>query len=79
MMKLRIDLLEKLTPEMLMEGVVMNTHRYKPEPLLSKTGVGSLSSATTEDRAREDALSMAIIQKLTSESASDGKKPASGS
>jgi hypothetical protein len=76
-MKLRIDLLEKLTPEMVMEGVVMNTHRYKPEPLLSKTGVGSLASATAKDRAREDALSMAIIQKLTSESASDGKKPAS--
>jgi hypothetical protein len=77
-MKLRIDLLEKLTPEMAAEGVLMNTHRYKPEPLLSTTGVGSLLSATTEERAKEDTLSTAIIQKLTHPSANDGKKPASG-
>jgi hypothetical protein len=69
-MKLRFDLVAKITPEMLMEGVVMNTHRYNPEPLLSKTGVGSLSPATPEDRAREDALSMAIIEKLTKDSES---------
>ncbi|HEY6167000.1 MAG TPA: hypothetical protein VI454_03095 [Verrucomicrobiae bacterium] len=75
-MKLRTDLLEKLTPEMLKEGVVMNTHRYKPEPRLSKTGVGSLSSASTEDRANEDALSTAIIRKLTNGSAASGKKRA---
>jgi hypothetical protein len=74
-MKLRTDLLKKLTPEMIMEGVVMNTHRYKAEPLLSKTGVGSLLTATTEDRAREDALSTAIIEKLTNESGNFGKKP----
>ena len=73
-MKLRLDLLKKVTPEMMMAGVVMNTHRYKPEPRLSKTGVGSLSSATTEERAKEDALSTAIIEKLTSGSASNGKK-----
>lgn len=64
-MKLRTDLLAKMTPDMLMEGVVMNTHRYKPEPRLSKTGVGSLSSASTEERASEDALGTAIIRKLT--------------
>ena len=78
-MKFRPDLVKKLKPEMLREGILANTHRYKPEPLLSKTGVGSLSSATTEDRAREDALSTAIIEKLMSESDEDGKKPESGS
>jgi hypothetical protein len=75
-MKLRTDLLKKLTPEMVKEGVVMNTHRYKPEPRLSRTGVGSLSSASTEQRAKEDALSTAIIAKLTKKSARNGKKGA---
>src|SRR5882724_4029240 len=46
-MKLRLDLLEHLTDEDIMEEVLANNHRYKPEPLLSKTGVGSLSSAST--------------------------------
>src|SRR3954469_20795093 len=44
-MKFRPDLVKKLTPEMVQAGVVRNTHRYKSEPLLSKTGVGSLSTA----------------------------------
>jgi len=77
-MKLRFDLVEKITPEMLMESVLANNHRYKAEPLLSKTGVGSLSSASIEDRAREDAFSLAIIEKLTGKSSSDGKKPGQG-
>ena len=72
-MKLRFDLVEKITPEMLMEGVVSNTHRYKAEPLLSKTGIGSLSPASIEDRANEEKLSTAIIQKLTKKSARLGK------
>ena len=73
-MKIRTDLLKKLTPEMMLEGVVMNNHRYAPEPRLSKTGVGSLSSASTEERAKEDALSTGIIKKLTKKSGSSGKK-----
>lgn len=75
-MKLRIDLLAKLTPELVLEGVVANTHRYRPEPRLSKTGVGSLSSASTKERANEERLSTAIIRKLTRKSAPNGKKPA---
>jgi len=58
-MKLRFDLVEKITPEMLMESVLANHHRYKAEPLLSKTGTGSLSPASTEDRAIEEKLSTA--------------------
>ena len=73
-MKLRTDLLAKLTPAMVLEGVVANTHRYKPEPRLSKTGVGSLSSASTAERVKEDALSTAIIRKLTKKFGSNGKK-----
>ena len=73
-MKLRFDLVEKISPEMLMESVVSNTHRYKAEPLLSKTGTGSLSSASTEERAKEEKLSMAITPKLMAKSKVAGKK-----
>ena len=78
-MKLRFDLVKKLTPEMLMESVLANNHRYKAEPLLSKTGTGSLSSASTEDRAIEERLSTEITRKLMNESGSDGKSGAPGS
>jgi len=76
-MKLRLDLLEHLRDEDILGEVLANNHRYKPEPLLSKTGVGSLSSATTEERAQEVARSTALIQKLKAravENGSDGAK-----
>ena len=72
-MKLRTDLLEHLTDEDIMEEVLANNHRYKPEPLLSKTGVGSLSSATTEERAQEVARSTARIQRLMQRRNESGK------
>ena len=63
-MKLRLDLLKHLTTEDVMEEALATAHRFKPEPLFSKTGTGSLSSASTEERAREEAHSMEIIQRL---------------
>ena len=72
-MKLRLDLLEQLTDEDIMEAVVENTHRFKPEPLFSKTGVGSLSSASTEERAREVEHSMELTRKLEERAAKAGK------
>ncbi len=72
-MKLRFDLVEKIAPEMIMESVLANNHRYKAEPLLSKTGTGSLSPDSTEDRAIEEKLSTEITRKLMRESGSDGK------
>ncbi len=78
-MKLRFDLVEKITPEMLMQSVLANNHRYKAEPLLSKTGIGSLSTASTEDRAIEEKLSTDITRKLISESGNDGKSAGSRS
>ncbi len=72
-MKLRFDLAEKVTPEMVMESVLANNHRYKAEPLLSKTGTGSLSPASTGDLANEEKLSLAITQRLMSESGSSGQ------
>ena len=62
-MKLGLDLLEHLTDQDILEEVLANNHRYKPEPLFSKTGVGSLSSASTEERAQEEARSTARIQR----------------
>ena len=62
-MKLRLDLLEHLTDEDILEEILANNHRYKPEPNFSKTGVGSLSSATIEERAQEEARSTARIQR----------------
>ena len=62
-MKLRLDLLEHLKDEDILEEVLANNHRYKPEPLFSKTGVGSLSSASTRERAQEEVRSTARIQR----------------
>jgi hypothetical protein len=72
-MKLRFDLVEKIAPEMLKESVLANNHRYKAEPLLSKTGTGSLSPASTEDRAIEEKLCTDIIQQLMSDPGNNGK------
>ena len=64
---------EKLTPDMVMESVLANNRRYKAEPLLSKTGTGSLSPASTEERANEEKLSLGITRKLTTDSGTAGK------
>ena len=71
-MKLRIDLLEQLKDEDILEAVVENTHRFKPEPLFSQTGIGSLLSATTEECANEAARSTERIQKALRESQQSG-------
>lgn len=72
-MKLRFDLAEKVTPEMVMESVLANNHRYQAEPLLAKTGTGSLSPASTDERANEEKLSLDITPKLMSGSDNAGK------
>ena len=75
-MRLRTDLLEHLTEQDILEEVLANNHRYKPEPLLSKTGVGSLLSASTEERAKEVERSTALIEKLKKRQQESGKKNA---
>jgi hypothetical protein len=62
-MKLRLDLLEHLSDRDILEEVLANNHRYKPEPNFSKTGVGSLSPASIAERAQEEARSTARIQR----------------
>jgi hypothetical protein len=72
-MKLRLDLLEHLTMEDIAVVALANNHRYKPEPLFSQTGVGSLSPTSTEDSAHEEALNAALIQKVQRRAAKSGK------
>ena len=76
MMKFRLDLLEHLTDDDLLEEVLANNARYKPEPLFSKTGVGSLSSASTEERANEVHRSTELIQRLEQRAKAAGKPSA---
>ncbi len=63
-MKLRLDLLKHLKVEDFIEEAAETAHRFKPEPLLSKTGTGSLSPTSTEERAKEAERSTALIEKL---------------
>lgn len=64
-MKLRLDLLEYLTAEDIRQAAMDSVHRYKPEPNFSKTGVGSLSPTSFEERAKEAEHRTALTQKLT--------------
>jgi hypothetical protein len=76
-MKLRLDLLEQLTEQDLLEEVLANNPRYKPEPLFSKTGTGSLSSASTDQLAQEVERSTALIPRLETRVLGSGKKTGS--
>ena len=71
-MKLRTDLLKFATPKEALKEALAQNHRYKPEPLFSQTGTGSLSSATTEECANEAARSTERIQKALRESQRSG-------
>ncbi len=75
-MKLRTDLLEHLTAEDIRKAAEESVHRFKPEPLLSKTGTGSLLSASTEERAREVEHSMELTRKLEARAHKNGKRSA---
>jgi hypothetical protein len=72
-MKLRLDLLEHLTAEDIRQAAEESAHRFKPEPLLSKTGVGSLSSASIKERAKEVEHSMELTRKLTARARKAGR------
>jgi hypothetical protein len=75
-MKLRLDLLEQLTEEDLREEVLANNPRYKSEPLFSKTGIGSLSSASIEQRGKEIERSTALNHRLETRAREARKKNA---
>jgi hypothetical protein len=75
-MKLRTDLLEHLTMEDIAEVALANNARYKPEPLFSKTGTGSLSPTSIEDSAREAELNTELIRKVEARQAQAGTRNA---
>lgn len=75
-MKLRLDLLEHLTAEDIRKAAEESVHRFKPEPLLSKTGIGSLSSASIEERAQEEQHSTELVRKLEERARKSGKRSA---
>ena len=73
-MKLRLDLLKHLTAEDIAEAAEESVHRFRPEPLFSQTGTGSLSSASTDERAREVAHSTELTRKLEQRAQSAGEE-----
>lgn len=73
-MKLRVDLLEYLTAEDILEAAEESVHRYKPEPLLSKTGTGSLLPVTMEERAKEEARITALVERLKKRARESGRQ-----
>ena len=73
MIRLRFDLLKELTDQDILSEILTNNHRYKPEPLLSKTGRGSLSSASTKERAQEVKRCTALTRKLEKRARKSGK------
>ncbi|HEY3898636.1 MAG TPA: hypothetical protein VGM54_08490 [Chthoniobacter sp.] len=73
-MKLRLDLLKHLTAEDIAQAAEANVHRFKPEPLFSQTGTGSLSSASTEERVREEEHSTELTRKLEERARNSGSE-----
>jgi len=71
-MKLRLDLLKHLTAEDIAEAAEKSVHRFKPEPLFSQTGTGSLLSASTEECAREEEHNTELIRKLEERARNSG-------
>ena len=65
--------MKHLTDEDILKAVVKNANRVTLEPLFSKTGVGSLSSAPTEERAREVEHSTELTRKLEERAPLNGK------
>jgi len=64
-MKLRLDLLEHLTADDILNEALASQHRFKPEPVFSKTGIGYLSPTTLADAACETERGSALTRELT--------------
>lgn len=75
-MKLRLDLLEHLTADDIRQAAEESVHRFKPEPSFSRTETGTLSSASTEERAKEVEHSMELTRKLERRAQQTGKRSA---
>lgn len=75
-MKLRLDLLEYLTDQDILEEAMESVHRYNPEPLFSKTGTGSFLSASIEEREKEIARTTELIRRLEERAKKHGNQNA---
>ena len=64
--------------EYILEEALANSHRYKAESLLSKTGVGYLRPATPEERRPEEIRSEALIAKVKQRAAVAASKQKDG-
>lgn len=71
--RLRVDLVEQITPELLLPGVLANQHRYKPSPLLATTGSGSLAPSTPEDVALNRQLHRKLVRTLKAKAKREGR------
>jgi len=67
--KLRLDLLEFVTAQDILEEATASISRYQAEPTLGKTGVGYLRPATPEEREAEMQRSEAFIKRLKARAA----------
>ena len=70
-MKLRLDLLEYLWHEDMLEDAGFDVHRWSAEPVFAKTGVGYLKSATEEDKAAEAAYYEKLLARIMQRAAED--------
>jgi hypothetical protein len=67
--KLRLDLLEHVTDQDILEEAMANVSRYRAKPSLGKTGVGYLRPATPEERQAEMKRSDEFIKRLKARAA----------
>jgi hypothetical protein len=69
--------MEHQTAEDLRQAAEESVHRFKPEPNFSSTGIGTLLSASTEERAKEVEHSMELTRKLERRARRSGKRSGS--
>ena len=78
-MKLRIDLLEYLTDEDILEAAEASVSRFSAEPVFGRTGVGFLRPASEEEKAAEIVASERMIQRILARAEADAQRRASAS
>ena len=71
-MKVCTEGFEFITQEEMLEEALLTLHRFKPEPNFSKTGVGSMLPASTEERANEAERLSASVAKIEEHAKQNG-------
>jgi len=73
-MKLRFDLLEHLRAEDIRKAAEESVHRFKPEPLFSKTGTRSLSVGINRGACQRGQAQHGLTRKLEARARKNGKR-----